>query len=263
MPAHRSKTPQLEDGYTKIADELLEAFCRASLGGREYAVLLAIIRMTYGWQKKRDRIASSQIEKLTGIPSRKIGPILRSLKEKGLVRIENSGQGRIPTLSILKDHRKWKKRIRVTSPQKGGGKANKPTPIMGPTSPPEGVGSSPQQGVDHREIKTSIERVVRFGRLKKRLTKKKVAALVAMRPGGALYSEDDVQAWFLATEPVMIAKGYKSTLRCAVNWFRRVRPEEIRRAVMWVEAQAMEELRDQEDDRDKDSLSDFAEAFGL
>ena len=64
-------------------------------------------------------------------------------------------------------------------------------------------------------------------------------------------------------EPVILAKGYKSPVRSCVNWFRNVKPDEIRRAVAWVESQAMEELKGQEDTREKDSAEDFAEAFGL
>lgn len=270
--ADRSRTPQLEDGYTKIADELLEALCRAHLGGREMAVVLALIRKTYGWNKKKDRIAGSQLAKLTGIPRAKIPSLLRSLEAKNIIRIEKGGQGRTATLSIKKDHRKWAKRGRRTSPIQGassepnltptGGKS--PTsPILAPTSPLQGVRTSPLQGAHNRDTNTTRETGVRFGRLKPRLTTKKVAKLIAIRPGGALYTEDEVQAWFLATEPVMIAKGYTSTVRCAVNWFRRVKPDEIRKAVGWVESQAMEELRDQEDNREKDSIKDFAEAFGL
>jgi phage replication O-like protein O len=263
VPAHnRSGTPQLENGYTKLADELLEALCRAHLGGREMAVALAVIRLTYGWQKKKDRIAASQIAKLTAIPRPKIPSLLRALEAKGIVRIEKSGQGRIPTLSIKKDHRKWSKRGRRTSPRKGASSSNQLAPLLGSTSPPQGGGTSPRKGAYHREINNTTERGVRFGRLKPRLSGNKVAALIAIRPGGALYSTDEVQAWFLATEPIMLAKGYKSTARCAVNWFRRVKPEEIRKAVSWVEAQAVEGLGT-EDNREKDTLSEFAKAFSL
>ena len=253
MPARRSGTPQLEDGYTKLADELLEALCRAQLGGREMAVVLALIRLTYGWQKSKDRIAASQIAKLTAITRAKIPTLLRSLEAKNIVRIEKGGQGRIATLSIKKDHRKWEMRGRRASPSKGASASNQLVPLSEPTSPPQGVGSSPLQGAYHREIDTTKEKGVRFGGLKSQLSPKKVAALIAMRPGGALYSADEVQAWFLATEPVMLAKGYKATARCAVNWFRRVKPDEIRRAVSWVEAQAVEGLRGKEDTREKDS----------
>jgi phage replication O-like protein O len=269
----RSGTPQLEDGFTKIADELLEALCSVNLGGRELSLVLAIIRKTYGWRKKKDHISGSQLAKLTGIPRKKIPTLLRSLEAKNIVCIESHGQGRTATLSIKKDHRKWLKRDISTAPlQRGSSETNMPpvggklqtAPLLGPTAPLQGGSTAPLQGAHNREIENTIESTPTiFGKLKLRLSPKKVAALISMRPGGKLYTEDEVQAWFLATEPVMIAKGYKSTVRCAVNWFRNVKPEEIRKAIGWVETQAMEELRDQEDTREKDSIKDFAEAFGL
>lgn len=272
MPALRSSTPQLEDGYTKIADELLEALCRVNLGGREMAVVLALIRKTYGWQKKKDRIAASQLAELTAIPRNKIPSLLRSLEAKNIIRIEKGGQGRIATLSIKKDHRKWLIRGRPTYPTQGASsetnipprRGKSPTsPLLTTTYPQEGGRTYPQEGAYNREINKTREMGIHFGRLKPRLTKQKIATLIAIRPGGALYSADQVQAWFLMIEPVILAKGYKSPVRSCVNWFRNVKPDEIRRAVAWVESQAMEELKGQEDTREKDSPEDFAEAFGL
>ena len=49
--------PQIEDGYTPIADELLEAMCRLTLGEAEWKVFNAIIRKTYGYKKKKDQIS--------------------------------------------------------------------------------------------------------------------------------------------------------------------------------------------------------------
>lgn len=62
-----NRTPQLEDGYTKINNEIYEATLRYSFNGYELRVLHAIIRKTYGYNKKSDYIAYSQIEELTHI----------------------------------------------------------------------------------------------------------------------------------------------------------------------------------------------------
>lgn len=51
-----NKDPQLENGYTRIANELLEALMNAGASGiitaREYALILYIIRYTYGFHKE-------------------------------------------------------------------------------------------------------------------------------------------------------------------------------------------------------------------
>lgn len=57
----------LDDGYTRIANELLEAVMAANLTARQLKVVLAIIRKTYGFGKKFDRITNTQIAMMTGI----------------------------------------------------------------------------------------------------------------------------------------------------------------------------------------------------
>ena len=51
--------PQLENGYTKIANELLEAIAAIRIPGEAMQVLLVIIRKTYGYCKKKDAISIS------------------------------------------------------------------------------------------------------------------------------------------------------------------------------------------------------------
>ncbi|WP_232001855.1 replication protein [Shimwellia blattae] len=57
----------LDDGYTRIANELLEAVMAADLTARQLKVVLAVIRKTYGFGKKFDRITNTQISDMTGI----------------------------------------------------------------------------------------------------------------------------------------------------------------------------------------------------
>lgn len=63
----RSIVANLEDGYTRIANDLLEAVMCADLTARQLKVVMAIIRKTYGFGKKLDRITNTQIAEMTGI----------------------------------------------------------------------------------------------------------------------------------------------------------------------------------------------------
>lgn len=56
-----------DDGYTRIANELLEAVMSADLTARQLKIVLAVIRKTYGFGKKLDRITNTQIAAMTGI----------------------------------------------------------------------------------------------------------------------------------------------------------------------------------------------------
>lgn len=62
-----SQVADLDDGYTRIANELLEAVMAADLTARQLKVVMAVIRKTYGFGKKFDRVSNTQIAAMTGI----------------------------------------------------------------------------------------------------------------------------------------------------------------------------------------------------
>lgn len=83
--------PQVENGYAKIANELLEMFAHTNLSGREWQVLFVIIRKTYGYQKKQDAISYSQFYESTGIKTKNLPVVIKQLESKGLIVIDRSG----------------------------------------------------------------------------------------------------------------------------------------------------------------------------
>lgn len=95
-------SPQIENGHTKIANELLEAIYKINLGPYESRVLWCIIRKTYGWNKKMDRISNSQISKETGMARPHVSRALSQLSERVIItRTGNS------TLALNKDYTQW------------------------------------------------------------------------------------------------------------------------------------------------------------
>jgi len=100
-------SPQKENGYTVISNELLEAFYQCKLKEYERILILLIWRKTYGWNKKRDWIAYVQIEKETGIVRRNVSKIINTLKKKNIVIKENN------LLEVNKDWESWKVEWRV------------------------------------------------------------------------------------------------------------------------------------------------------
>jgi phage replication O-like protein O len=58
---------QLENGYTKIANELIDKFCTFRIRGEAWQILMAIFRKTYGFNKSEDWISHSQIVEMTGM----------------------------------------------------------------------------------------------------------------------------------------------------------------------------------------------------
>jgi len=98
--------PQLEDGYTKVANEILGALVRINLSPYESRVLWFIIRQTYGWKKKADLISLSQIVQGTGIAK---GNASRSLKylilRQIVIRLDNK------QLGFNKDYDSWLQKL--------------------------------------------------------------------------------------------------------------------------------------------------------
>ncbi|HEB1257323.1 TPA: replication protein [Escherichia albertii] len=69
----------LDDGYTRFANELLEAIASADLTARQLKVMLAYVRKTYGFNKKTDRIADEQIAQLTGLSRQNVNKAKKEL----------------------------------------------------------------------------------------------------------------------------------------------------------------------------------------
>ena len=100
-------SPQLENGYTRIANELLEAICRLKISGNEMRILLFVIRQTYGYSRKSAKISLSEISKATGIKSNHVSETLKGLVGKGIIEC-SSNQGLTPQrISVVKDYEKW------------------------------------------------------------------------------------------------------------------------------------------------------------
>ena len=59
--------PQIKNGYTRIANELLEAICRLNISGNEMRILLYIIRRTYGFNRSFAEIPLSDISAAVGM----------------------------------------------------------------------------------------------------------------------------------------------------------------------------------------------------
>lgn len=97
--------PQAEDGHIDIANEIAEALCRVNLSAYEYRVIWFILRKTWGWHKKMDRISYSQFEEGTGINRRHLGPTIKRLIERQIITC--SGNGHLLEYGFQKDYEKW------------------------------------------------------------------------------------------------------------------------------------------------------------
>ncbi|MDE9575476.1 replication protein [Citrobacter portucalensis] len=58
------RVAQLEDGFTRVANELLDAVMASRLSETELCVVLAVWRKTYGYNKKMDWVSNDQLEQM-------------------------------------------------------------------------------------------------------------------------------------------------------------------------------------------------------
>jgi phage replication O-like protein O len=103
--------PQIENGHVKIANELIEQFAKLNLSAYEWRILMAILRKTYGWNKKTDRISLTQFQEITGIPSHHIAVNIKHLVEKNIITKHNGKL--IMEYGLQKDYTMWVSKRKV------------------------------------------------------------------------------------------------------------------------------------------------------
>lgn len=68
-----------DDGFTRLANELYEELIGANLTKNQAKVAHAVCRKTYGFNKKMDRIADTQLAQLTRLPRQKVNAVKKEL----------------------------------------------------------------------------------------------------------------------------------------------------------------------------------------
>ena len=103
--------PQKENGYTPIANELLEQIISFDFSKRQLLVLFAIIRMTYGYSKKSDALSRVQISKLTNLDRSHVSRALTELIEMNVIIKHETGRTShgvlVNEVSINKFYNTW------------------------------------------------------------------------------------------------------------------------------------------------------------
>lgn len=122
VPDETPRGAQLEDGYTRIADTLLDALCIADFTAREFRVVNFIIRQTYGWNCKAKRMSASFIAPGTGLHESDCSKVLNELIRRNVVL--RHGGSRSP-VSLNKHVELWeasensKKQAPIKRPESG------------------------------------------------------------------------------------------------------------------------------------------------
>lgn len=86
--------PQTENGYIKIANEIAEKLVSFRIPGELYQVLWVILRLTYGWNKKMQKISLSRFIEFTGMQKPNIARALsKMITRKIVIKNDNAKYG--------------------------------------------------------------------------------------------------------------------------------------------------------------------------
>jgi phage replication O-like protein O len=101
----QEETPQLEDGFTRIANELFEAILGAGFTQRQILVLLTVLRKTYGYGKKEDDMSAAQIGQMCDVKRNHVTEVIGQLVSYNVLTRSPGTFGLV--LGINKNYRRW------------------------------------------------------------------------------------------------------------------------------------------------------------
>ena len=134
-------SPQRENGYTGIANEIVENLFTTQLNGTQFRIIMVVFRYTYGFQRKGHEISETFLTKATGIDKRQIRRELKDLIDRQIITVlrqADFSHSRIITFN--KNYEHW---------------VDKPEYNQGTKETPEGeLDLSPEGELDPQERKT-------------------------------------------------------------------------------------------------------------
>lgn len=161
-------SPQTENGFTRIANEILEQIVQFKFNGTQYKLLMVVWRFTYGFNRPQHEFSNSFFAEATGANLKTIKKELGRLIEDQIiteVAAATFTSGRI--LAFNKDWEQWKteRTIDHQGANWGGGGQLTTTPPndhqWNDSPPGEGVNTPPGEGANRPPKKESIKKSIK------------------------------------------------------------------------------------------------------
>lgn len=96
-----------EDGFTKIANLLLEALAMARLNGVQKGICMFLFRRTYGWNRTADAISLGEFAEACGTSKPYASRQLNDLIKKNIVCRVEYQPGKVPVYSFITSVDRW------------------------------------------------------------------------------------------------------------------------------------------------------------
>lgn len=98
--------PQVENGYTRVSNELLVAMIRRITNSTWLRILLYIARITYGYRQKYTLSHYSSFATVVGLKEKTIKSAFLDMAEKNIIMYEIRSEKSF-LVSINKNYEKW------------------------------------------------------------------------------------------------------------------------------------------------------------
>lgn len=101
--------PQLEDGFMRVANGIVDNICKLSLNGTEQKVIWCVIRYTYGFNRRSHCLSASFISQWANCDISSVKRALRHLQKMNIIVCINADKrGVTAELKFNKNYDQWK-----------------------------------------------------------------------------------------------------------------------------------------------------------
>lgn len=147
---------QLENGYTRIANDIFDEIVKQKLNGTQFRIVMVLWRNTYGFQRKHHALSLTFISEATDIDKSRIKKDLKKLIDQNIITViqeANFNQSRV--IAFNKNYHEWGQEesqgAKTTPPT--GGESDPST--GGENNPTTGGESAPQERKSKERYKES------------------------------------------------------------------------------------------------------------
>lgn len=100
-------SPQIENGYTRIANEILEQAAKVNLNGTQFRLVLTVWRYTYGFGRKSHELSIAFLMESIGASRSQVARELSVLKKRNIIIEIGKGKGGANKLGFNKNYKEW------------------------------------------------------------------------------------------------------------------------------------------------------------
>lgn len=142
---------QVENGFTKIANQILEEIAKFKFNGTELRIIMIIWRYTYGFNRKSHEMSAGFISNAIGVDISRVKKVLKDLIDKKVILVvEEASFNSSRILAFNKNFEEWG----VENDTRG-----KKVPQVSERTLPQGSNSTPPQGSKITPKKENIKEI--------------------------------------------------------------------------------------------------------